>query len=126
MSFPATSLLAALFAVMLTVLGFMVSLRRVKLGGVSHGDAGDDTLRRRIRAHGNFAEYAPLALACVGLLELQRWPAWVVTVVAAAFAASRALHALGTLAFATAAPRAAAMLAQHLAFLVAAVLLVLG
>ena len=41
------------------------SLRRAKLN-TAFGDAGDETLRRRIRAHGNFIEYAPLDPAWAG------------------------------------------------------------
>ena len=36
---------------------------------VLHGDGGLDTMNRRIRAHANFAEYVPLVLILVGLLE---------------------------------------------------------
>lgn len=37
---------------------------------VSIGDGGHTLLFRRIRAHGNFAEYAPLGLLLILLLEL--------------------------------------------------------
>ena len=125
-SMPVTATVAAAFAVMLTLLGFLVSLQRVKLGGVGFGDGGDARLRRRIRAHGNFAEYAPLGLICVGLLELQQWSGVMLATVAACFVGARAVHALGMLYSASPTPRAIAMVVQHLTFLVCAVLLVVG
>lgn len=53
-----TSLLAGLFALLMVPLSLQVSVRRVKLGGALTGDANDDALRRRIRAHGNRALHA--------------------------------------------------------------------
>lgn len=120
---PVTSVSAAIFAVMITLLGFAVSLRRVKLGGVSYGDGNDGALRLRIRAHGNFIEYAPLALFCVALLEYQRVAHWSVVAIAACFVGTRVLHVVGMLLSRSPAPRAIAMMLQHLTFLASAVLL---
>ena len=53
---------------------------------VSLGDGGNKTLRRRLRAHGNFAEYVPFAIILMGLAESQAAPDWT-------------LHALGCLLF---------------------------
>lgn len=39
--------------------------------GINLGDGGDTALIRRIRAHANFVEYAPLSLVLLGLLETQ-------------------------------------------------------
>lgn len=116
---PVTSAVAAVFAAMIVVLGFQVSLRRVKLGGISFGDGGDSVLQRRVRAHGNFIEYAPLALLCTALLEIQSAPLLLVWAIAACFVGTRLLHALGMLYSEGAAARAVAMMVQHLTFLVA-------
>ena len=78
-----------------------------------------ETLRRRIRAHGNFIEYAPTALIAVGLVEFGGAAQFLVIGLAAAFFFSRALHAIGMLYTSTPALRAGAMLIQHAAFLVA-------
>ncbi len=104
---------------MIVALGFQVSLRRVRLGGISFGDGGDLLLRRCIRAHGNFIEYAPLALLCTALLEVQGAPRTLVVALAASFVGARLVHALGMLYSESPMPRAIAMMAQHLAFLVA-------
>lgn len=66
---PVTALYAALLALLLLVL----SLRVVRGRGaerVSLGTGGSTRLERRIRAQANFAEYVPLALILIGLLEV--------------------------------------------------------
>ena len=124
MTLGITSLLVGLFALLMVPLSLQVSMRRVKLGGVSVGDAGDETLRRRIRAHGNFIEYAPTALIAVGLVEYGGASKPLVVGLALAFLLSRALHAIGMLYTSTPTLRAGAMLIQHAAFLVAGAWLV--
>ncbi len=52
------------------VVSAMVTARRAALGGIQFGDADDDVLRRRIRAHANFVESALMNILGVGLLEL--------------------------------------------------------
>lgn len=125
MTYPAvTAALAAAFALLTVVLSLQTSMRRMALK-VTHGDAGDDTLRRRIRAHGNFIEYAPLAVILVLLVELTGGASPRTTMaLAVAMASARILHALGMLYMRGPAIRAAAMLMQHSAFVFAALLLV--
>jgi uncharacterized protein len=125
MTLQITTLLAGIFALLMVPLSLQVSTRRVKLGGVSSGSAGDETLRRRIRAHGNFIEYVPTALIAVGLIEFGGGAKPMVTGLAIAFCLSRIIHAIGTLYTSTPTLRAVAMLIQHAAFLVAGVCLVL-
>ena len=63
----------AIYAGLLAVLYFVLSYRVVQLrgpGGPSLGDGGDPAMIRRIRAHGNFAEYVPFILLMIGILEL--------------------------------------------------------
>ena len=124
MQFPLiTSSVAAFFAVMMVLLSVQVSMRRAMLN-VTHGDANDETLRRRIRAHGNFVEYAPLSVVVLGLLEGAATSQTVLLALSAGFVMARVLHALGMLYVAGAAPRAAGMLLQHAAFLGAAAFLI--
>lgn len=69
MIWPAvTSLYAALFGILHVGLSLWVVAGRASFR-VHHGDGGEDGLNRRIRAHGNFAEYVPLILLLVGLIE---------------------------------------------------------
>lgn len=120
---PITSLVVGIFALLLIPLSVQVSLRRAKANAV-FGDAGDETLRRRIRAHGNFIEYAPLAAIALGLVEFRDGPTWLVWSLAFGFVLSRVMHAIGMLFTSTPAVRAVAMLASHLSFLAAGIWLV--
>jgi uncharacterized protein len=122
---PVTSVLAGLFALFMVALSLQVSLRRVKLGRPAAGDAKDETLRRRVRAHGNFIEYVPTGLIVVGLMEAGGAANLLVAGLAAALFVSRVLHAIGMLYTATPTLRAGGMLIQHAAFLVAGVWLLL-
>jgi len=122
-SLPITSLIAGIMALLLVPLSVQVSLRRAKTNTV-FGDAGDETLRRRIRAHGNFIEYAPLGLIAIGLMEYRGAASWLVWLLGLGFLISRILHALGMLFAATPTLRAMAMLINHAGFLAAGVWLV--
>jgi uncharacterized membrane protein YecN with MAPEG domain len=121
MPLPATSLLTGLFALMMVPLSVQVSLRRRQTGIAGMNTGGDETLRRRIRAHGNFAEYAPLAVLAVGLTEFGGAAPALVWALAAAMLFARVLHAVGMLFTSGPAARGAAMVVQHLAFAVAGV-----
>ncbi len=87
-----TPLYAALAAAILIVLSLrVIGLRRGRR--VAIGDGGDEDLARRIRAQGNFAEYTPLALLLILLLELGGAPAWQLHLLGAALILGRILHA---------------------------------
>jgi uncharacterized membrane protein YecN with MAPEG domain len=118
MSFPVTSLVAGVFALMMVALSLSVSLRRIAVRSASSGQK-DDVLRRRIRAFGNFAEYAPTMLVLLALVEAGGAAGALLWALAAAFVASRAVHAAGMLYAATPRLRAGAMVLQHAAFAVA-------
>ena len=124
MTLPVTSLLAGIFSLLMVPLSLQVSMRRAMLG-VSAGDANDETLRRRVRAHGNFIEYAPMAVIAVGLIEFGGASRLLAVSLAVAFFLSRTLHAIGMLYTSTPTLRAGGMLIQHVTFLVAGVWLVL-
>jgi uncharacterized membrane protein YecN with MAPEG domain len=60
-------------------------------------DGGDDSLLRRIRAHGNFAETVPMALLLMMLLELSGFsPLWL-TMFGITLLLGRILHATSLL-----------------------------
>lgn len=62
------ALYAGLHGVLLIILMASVSMARRRIG-VTIGDGGDESLRRRIRALGNFAEFVPLVLILLALSQ---------------------------------------------------------
>lgn len=62
---------------------------------VSHGDGGDMTLTKAMRAHANFNEYAPITLILVAAIELSGHGGWLLAGTAIAFLVGRVLHGLG-------------------------------
>ena len=93
MPLPTTSLYAALLAALFILLSLQVikarRTHRVALG-VPHR-----LVERAVRAHGNCAEYVPLGLILLGLLEGMGLPAWGTHALGSAFLAGRVLHAWG-------------------------------
>jgi hypothetical protein len=62
---------------------------------VSIGDGGNEQLLRAMRVQANFAEYVPLALLLIVMLELAGGPAWLVHALGASLAGGRLFHAYG-------------------------------
>jgi uncharacterized protein len=117
----ATMLLAVFFALLGVLLSLQISLRRMQVGSDASDGGGDTILQRRIRAHRNFSEYAPLALICTGLVEYSGASTALVWAIAGAFALGRVVHAIVMLYVSSPKPRGIPMLIQHGAFLTAAV-----
>lgn len=69
-----TAAYAALFGLLYGVLS-MRALGQRRALGIALGDAGNPILQRALRVHANFAEYVPLCLLLLLLLELQGAPA---------------------------------------------------
>ena len=65
-----TGLYAAALAFLFVVLSTRVIMFR-RANKVSLGDGGDEVLLARVRAQGNFAEYAPFGLLLILIAELQ-------------------------------------------------------
>ncbi|MFY0690846.1 MAG: MAPEG family protein [Paracoccaceae bacterium] len=82
----------ALVALLFIFLSARVILAR-RRAQAAYGDGGDLELRKRIRAHANCAEYAPLLLLLLVAAELQGTPGWVIHLFGALIVLSRALHA---------------------------------
>jgi hypothetical protein len=108
---------------MMVPLSFQVSLRRAGVRA-TFGDADDETLRRRIRAHGNFVEYVPTGLIALGLVEWNAAPPLLVWLLGIALLLARVLHAYGMLYTSTPTVRGIAMVTQHVMFLAAGAWLV--
>lgn len=64
---------------------------------VKLGDGGDFELQSAIRAHGNFAEYMPITIILLFLLEYNGMHYLVIHVIGIAFLAGRWTHAQGLL-----------------------------
>jgi hypothetical protein len=77
MSLTVTPLYAGLLGLLFVILSLRVITTRFT-ARVTLGDGGDKMLAKRIRVHGNFAEYAPMGLILLTLAELQGAPLWVV------------------------------------------------
>lgn len=87
-----TGLYAGIAGLLLLVLSIrIIRVRRARQLAI--GDGGDEDLARRIRAHANFTEYAPLALVLLAIVEAAAYPAWVVHGLGIALIAGRASHA---------------------------------
>ncbi|MBC3881963.1 MAPEG family protein [Undibacterium sp. LX40W] len=87
-------LYAAIFGLFYIFLSFRtINLRRKSRRSL--GDGGDAALNRAIRVHGNFAEYVPLALVLLFLLESQAYSRVLVHVFASLLLAGRLIHAYG-------------------------------
>src|SRR5204863_7838047 len=83
-----------LYAGIVAVFFFILSVRVVQLrrGGPSLGDGGDVRLERRIRAQANFAEYVPLVLVMMAMLELSRFSIYLLHALGITLVVSRLLH----------------------------------
>ncbi len=92
--FEIVSLYVAINILILFTLTFLV-IRQRRGKSISMGHNDDESMQRAIRVHGNFTEYAPLAL--IGMLmmaSLSATPAWLHGV-GIAFTLGRLMHAFG-------------------------------
>jgi hypothetical protein len=91
---PVTLATAGALAAVNLLLAARISLLRHPRGiELGHGD--DDLLERRMRAHANFAEYAPLTALLVLAVELAAGPSRPLVAIAAILVAARAAHPFG-------------------------------
>jgi uncharacterized membrane protein YecN with MAPEG domain len=85
-----TPLYAGLLALWFLVLSWRVVQRR--RGGIYLGDGGDQAMLRVIRGHANLAEYVPLALLLMGMLELSRLSIYALHALGIVLLVARLLH----------------------------------
>jgi uncharacterized membrane protein YecN with MAPEG domain len=89
-----TAFYLGVLALLYAVLGLRVT--RLRRGHrVLFGDGDNIKLRSAIRAHANFAEYVPIIVLMVALLEMSGMPGIRVHLLMAALLVSRLLHPLG-------------------------------
>lgn len=89
-----TPIYAALAAILYVALTVMV-IRTRRATKTVMGDGGNARMQSAIRAHGNFAEYVPLALLLLALAELQGVPAFSLHFIGMVLLAGRVIHAVG-------------------------------
>jgi uncharacterized membrane protein YecN with MAPEG domain len=87
-------IITAFYAGLLGLLYLVLSLRVVQLRrrGIPLGDGGDPRMLRVIRGHANFAEYVPLILVLMLMLELARTSLYVLHALGIALVVGRVLH----------------------------------
>ena len=101
---PITLLTASILGLIFVWLSFAVV--RLRIGGTASLGTGKETLGRgedpksqpllvAVRTQANFAEYVPLSLILLGLLEGQGTAPWIVVALGTALIVSRLMHPLG-------------------------------
>ena len=91
-------MITALYAGLLTILLFVLSIRVIGLRGnpafsfIAHGKGDEELLQRAIRAHGNFTEYVPMMLILLAFLELSDTSEFKLHLLGGAFSLGRVMH----------------------------------
>jgi hypothetical protein len=89
-----TPIYAGLLALLYVFLSFRV-IRHRRGARINLGDGGNAEMQRRMRVHGNFAEYVPLALILMFLAEWLDQSLWIIHVMGVLLLAGRSAHAVG-------------------------------
>jgi uncharacterized membrane protein YecN with MAPEG domain len=92
-----TAFYAAILALIFAVLSGWVIAGRFNMQ-ILHGDGGSDEMNRRIRAHGNFAEYVPLILLLTGYFESSGGSRYIVRILLIVLIVARLMHPVGMVA----------------------------
>jgi uncharacterized membrane protein YecN with MAPEG domain len=91
---PITMHYAGALALLFLVLSIRVIQGRTGKEGPSLGDGGNKGMLRRIRGHANFAEYVPLILIMMALLEIRGASAMVLHALGASLLIARLSHGI--------------------------------
>jgi len=93
-----TLVIAPLTAAALTILYVRLALAviNIRVGEkISLGTGNNDALQIATRSHANLAEWAPIGLLLIVILEFNAAPAWLTALPAIALVAGRVLHPKG-------------------------------
>jgi uncharacterized protein len=85
---------AAVFAIFFVVLSIRTIRQRRSLK-IGLGDAGNKDMQRAVRVHANFAEYVPLSLLMIYLVEQSGVYVWFLHALCLGLLAGRLSHAYG-------------------------------
>jgi uncharacterized membrane protein YecN with MAPEG domain len=91
----AAMIVTPLYAAVLAAVFLLLTLRVIQQRGaarVALGDGGNTALQRAIRAHANFAEYVPLALIMLLILEMSRFSLYLIHLLGILLVIARLLH----------------------------------
>lgn len=91
---PITGLYAGLLALLFIALSINVIRFRLKYK-VGLGDGNEKVLAKKVRIHGNFAEYIPLALILLAVAEINGASTMLLHSMGALLFVGRFLHAIG-------------------------------
>ncbi|GAB4194195.1 MAG: MAPEG family protein [Wenzhouxiangellaceae bacterium] len=94
MPYAITALFTALLGLFYLLLSYRVVKQRRTLK-VGLGAGGHEALQQAVRAHANFAEYVPLALLILFLLESSGLPNWSLYLYGSILTIARFLHGQG-------------------------------
>jgi hypothetical protein len=86
------------YAAILVLIFVILSVRVVQMRAsakIGLGTGDNPAMERRIRVHGNFAEYVPLALLLLTFMEIQSQSRIVIHVLCIALIIARVVHAIG-------------------------------
>ena len=89
---------SALYVAVLALLFIVLSVRTLRLRKrlrIAIGDGGNQSMLRAIRVHSNFAEYVPLTLLLIVLVEMMGASALFVHAMGIGLVAGRVSHAIG-------------------------------
>lgn len=86
------------YAALLTLLFVFLSIRTIKArrrAQIAIGSGASPELNRAMRVHANFAEYAPLGLLLIYLVEMQSAAGWLIHLLGLLLLMGRLSHAYG-------------------------------
>lgn len=86
-----TIIYAGILGLIYVVLSLYVAMGRYKYR-MAFGDGGNADMNRRIRMHGNFAEYVPFGLLLLYLVDMCQYAGWLVHLLGLALLIGRIFH----------------------------------
>ncbi len=93
--YPITILYASILVIIFLILSILAITARVK-SGINLGVSEKSTdLTKKVRAHGNFAEYVPLALFLLLLAETSKLPVVILHLYGILLVVGRLIHIFG-------------------------------
>jgi uncharacterized membrane protein YecN with MAPEG domain len=86
------------YAAILVLMFVLLSIRVIQMRAsakIGIGTGNDPAMERRIRVHGNFAEYVPLALLLLAFMEMQQHSRYLIHILCIVLIVARIVHAIG-------------------------------